>query len=137
MKIISSFILAFIILFFSAGFKISTHYCGDVLVTTKLTTNVVAEGCGMEMNIESDCNSDAPLASDKNCCKDNLINLEIEDDYQPTDLDVSNLNFEFINAYVYVFFNNYFQESHNFNFREYSPPLPQQNIIVEQQTFLI
>lgn len=137
MRTILSIILASMILFFSAGFKIATHYCGDVAVTSVLNTDGVAEKCGMEINIQKNCDSDSPIASSKNCCSDHVLNLEIEDDYQPVDQDASKLNIEFINAYVYVFFNNYFKETKECDFNEYTPPLPQQNIIVEHQAFLI
>ena len=41
MKAIFSVILASMILFLSAGFRVATHYCGDVAVTTSLTTDGV------------------------------------------------------------------------------------------------
>jgi hypothetical protein len=137
MKAIFATILACLILFFSAGFKIATHYCGDVAVSSVLTTNGVAEGCGMEAENAKDCNSESPSASKKNCCNDDIVNLEIEDDYQPNEKGDYSVNVAFVQAYVYVFIHNLFDESREISFKDYSPPIVQHDILVEQQTFLI
>ena len=123
------------ILFFSAGFKIATHYCGGIAVSSILTTDAVAESCGMEINIDTNCNSDRPIVSYKNCCNDDLINLEIEDDYQQIKQYTPSLNITFSSDYVC--FDHNFQENQRCNFNEHAPPLPHQKILVEYQIFLI
>lgn len=137
MKSIFATILACLILFFSAGFKIATHYCGEVAVSTILTTDGVAEGCGMEETSSKDCNSESSSVSKKSCCNDDVVNLEIEDDYQPNEKADYSVNLDFVQAFVYLFINNLFDESKEIEFKEYPPPLVQHNILVEHQTFLI
>jgi hypothetical protein len=135
MKTIVTLILASMILFFSAGLKIATHYCSGIAVSSILTTNTVAEGCGMTINIDTNCNSDRPIVSYKNCCNDDLINLEIEDEYQQIKQYIPSLSITFSNDYV--FFDHNFQENQRCDFNEYVPPLSHQNILVEHQIFLI
>lgn len=136
MKAILSIILASMILFLSAGFRVATHYCGDVAVTTSLTTDSVAEGCGMEKQADSGCNSEFSEISKTNCCKDTVMNLEIEDDYQNSDKS-TNLDIQFVEAFVYVYIQNLFEGYEEAQFNEYSPPLVQNDILVENQVFLI
>ena len=136
MKAISSIILASMILFFSAGLKVATHYCGDVAVSSALTTDLIVEGCGMgsiEINI---CNSELPTATKKNCCNDELVNLEIQDDYEPSK-KTSTIDLDFLNAFVQVFIANQFNAYENIEFIAYSPPLVVQDLLIEHQSFLI
>lgn len=136
MKVILSVILASMILFLSAGFRVATHYCGDVAVTTSLTTDGVAEGCGMEKQADSGCDSESPEISKTNCCKDAVMNLEIEDDYQNSDKS-TNLDIQFVEAFIYVYIQNLFEGYEEAQFNEYSPPLVLNDILVENQVFLI
>ncbi|MDC3220625.1 hypothetical protein OAT71_02305 [Flavobacteriales bacterium] len=137
MRSVISILLATMILFFSAGFKLATHFCGDVAVSTTLTTDGVAEGCGMESNNGNDCESDVPQASKKSCCDDSAVSLVIEDDYQLTEKRSTNLNINFVQAFVYVILNHGFDITEEVRFNEYSPPLVQNDILVENQVFLI
>ncbi len=136
MKAILSVILASMMLFLSAGFRVATHYCGDEAVSVSLTTDGIAEGCGMDAQAKSDCNSDSPEVSKSSCCKDAVMNLEIEDDYQTADKSV-NLDLQFVEAFVFVYIQNLFEGYEETNFKEYSPPLVQHDILVENQVFLI
>lgn len=136
MKAIFSVILASMILFLSAGFRVATHYCGDVAVSVSLTTDDVAEGCGMEAQTKSDCNSNSPEVSKTSCCKDAVMNLEIEDNYQTTDKSV-NIDLQFVKAFVFVYIQNLFEGYEETDFTAYSPPLVQYDILVENQVFLI
>lgn len=137
MKAILSVILASVILFLSAGFKVATHYCGDVAVSSSFSTSGTVEGCGMEMETKNDCNSEVPIISDANCCDDAVVNLEIEDDYQPSEKSFVDIDFQFVQAYVYVYFQNLFGGKGEVTFKEYSPPLVQHDIQVKNQVFLI
>lgn len=137
MKAIVSIILASLILFLSAGFKVATHYCGDVAVNTSIGFDGVAESCGMESKIKNDCNSNSSKISKSDCCKNTVIILEIGDDYQPSNKSISNLDFKFVHAFVHVFFQNLVSRIEVNGYGEYSPPLVQHNILVEHQAFLI
>ena len=136
MKAFLSVILASLILFFSTGFKIATHYCGDVAVSSSFSTSGIVEGCGMEAAQVNDCNSEMPLVSEKNCCNDKVIHLEIQDDYEPSE-KASSLGFTFLSAFVQVFIVNHFSDQEEIEFKDYSPPLVQHDLLVEHQTFLI
>ena len=136
MKAFLSVILASLILFFSTGFKIATDYCGDVAVSSSFSTSGVVEGCGMETAEAIDCNSETPLVSEKNCCNDEVINLEIQDDYESVEKS-STLDLDFLSAFIHVFVSNHFDTNEEIEFKDYSPPLVQHDLLVEHQTFLI
>ena len=136
MKAILSIILASMILFFSAGLKVATHHCGDVAVRSALTTDLIVEGCGMGSVETNICNSEFPTATKKNCCNDELVNLEIQDDYEPSK-KTSTIDLDFLNAFVQVFIANQINTYENIEFISYSPPLVVQDLLIEHQSFLI
>ena len=137
MKATISIILASMILFLSTGFKLATHYCGNVAVSTSLTTDGKAKTCGMEDKKGNGCESNIPKVSKKSCCDESVISLQIEDDYQPTEENSPNININFVQAFVYVLINYGFDNSEEVGFNNYSPPLVQHDILVENQVFLI
>jgi hypothetical protein len=136
MKTFLSIILASMILFFSAGLKVATHYCGDMAVSSSLTTDGFIEGCGMDKMDDKGCNSEGPLATKKNCCSDQIISLEIQDEYQSSE-KANVLNLELLTAFIQVFIVNHYNGYEEIEFKDYSPPLVQQNVLIEHQTFLI
>jgi hypothetical protein len=136
MKSIISIILTSMILFFSAGLKVATHYCGDMAVSSSLTTDGYVEGCGMDKMETKGCNSENPSASKKNCCSDQVVSLEIQDEYQSTE-KTDALDLDFLSAFIQVFITAKFNSYEEIEFKDYSPPLVQHNVLVEHQTFLL
>lgn len=137
MKAILSVILASVILFLSSGFKVATHFCGDVAVSSSFSVSGTVEGCGMEMETKNDCNSEEPTINETNCCNDAVVNLEIQDDYQPSEKSFVDIDFQFIQAFAYVYIQNLVEGNRELTFKDYSPPLVQHDIQVKNQVFLI
>lgn len=125
---IASFQLAILVLLSTFSFTVDKHFCGELLVDVSFTGD--ADGCGM--NMEDDVKM-------KNCCKDELQQIEGQDELQLTSLD--KLSFEkeqflmaLINSYQYLFKKI---DEKSFVFKEFPPPEIQTNFQVAYQTFLI
>lgn len=112
MKAIVSIFLASFILFFSAGLRIATHYCGDTVVESALTTNLTVEGCGMEDSSVKTCSStsESSEASPKSCCSDEVTSLHLEDDYQVSNQIEKTFDLQFVTAFVAVYFDLVFNK---------------------------
>ena len=68
---ISSFTLAFLVLFSTFSFTVDTHYCGDFLVDISFTGE--SDACGMSME---------KISEKKNCCKNEVHQIEGQDTLQ-------------------------------------------------------
>ena len=124
---IMSFILAFLVLFSTFSFTVEKHYCGDFLVDVSYLGET--EGCGMKMD----------ATKKKNCCKDEVENIEGQDELQQS----SNLKFDFKNqqfltaflvSYKDVFINKELEKTY---YKDFSPPDIPLDYQVLYQTFLI
>ena len=67
---ITSLSLVFFVLISTLSFTVDQHYCGDFLVDISFTGD--ADSCGMNMDTESK----------KNCCSDEEISFEGQEDLQ-------------------------------------------------------
>jgi hypothetical protein len=130
---ILSFAMAFVVLFSTMSFTISKHYCGNTLVDTSLFRE--AKSCGMEM--QSSSSNDCSVLK-KNCCSNEQIVVEGQDDLK---LDFPNFNFEqktFITSFVYAYVNLFDSVTkENIHFKDYSPPLIVKDIQVLDEVYLI
>jgi len=126
---ITSIILSFTVLLSTFSFTVDKHFCGEFLVDVSFTGD--AEGCGME--------TDAETAKMKNCCKDEIIKIEGQDELKLTSFDdISFKNQQFLVAVNYSYL-SLFQEdlSLDFVFKEFPPPDITTKFQVVYQTFLI
>ena len=130
---IASFFMAFVVLFSTMSFTIDMHYCGDTLVDTAVFSK--AKTCGMESMETSSCES--PQLK-KNCCSEEQISFEGENELQ---LTFEELTFDqelFLASYVYTYislFEGY--KDISTSFLEYSPPLVVKDIQQLDEQFLI
>lgn len=128
-----SFIMAFVVLFSTMSFTIDMHYCGDTLVETAIFQK--AKGCGMEMESPS---TDGCSIMKKNCCSDEQILIDGQDELQ---LSVDKISFEqevFIASFYYTFINLFEGlEDQVTPFKYYSPPLVVKDIQVLDEVYLI
>lgn len=126
---ITSFTLAFFVLFSTFSFTVEKHYCGDFLVDVSFTGD--ADGCGMQM--------EKVAAKKKNCCKDETHQVEGQNELQLTSLD--KITFEkqqFITAFIYSYQDLFQEKSTNKIFqKDFPPPEIHQNYQITYQTFLI
>lgn len=65
------------------GITFSTHFCMGRAVDNELMVGMHELSCGM-MDIDSSCESETtrPQIMAPNCCDNEFISIEIEDDYQ-------------------------------------------------------
>ena len=130
---ISSILMAFVVLFSTMSFTIDMHYCGDTLVETAVFHKV--KGCGMEMQNPSskDCS-----ITKKNCCSDEQLVVEGQDELQ---VSLDKISFEqqlFIASFVYAY-SNLFEEikENGSSYNDYKPPLVIRQIFKIDETYLI
>lgn len=125
-----AFTLAFLVLYSTLSFTVDKHYCGDFLVDVSFTGEAV--GCGMEMDSKA-------TTKKKNCCKDETLNIEGQDELQLTSFN--KITFEkqqFLTAFVFAYQNLLFDKSKEKSFqRVFPPPEIYQNYQVIYQSFLI
>ena len=127
---ITSFILAFLVLFSTLSFTVDKHYCGDFLVDISFTGE--AQVCGLKMDNTS-------LTKKKNCCKDEVHKFEGQDELQTR--KVENITFEneqFLTAFV-ILFKGLCIENNTDNdlYRDFSPPDIPVSYQILYQYFLI
>ena len=128
-----SILMAFVVLFSTLSFTINMHYCGNTLVETAFFHK--AKGCGMEMDKPSskDCS-----ITKKNCCSDEQLVVDGQDELQ---LQVDTISFEqqvFITSFVYTYINLFeFIDKNVSSYKQYKPPLVIRQIFKIDETYLI
>lgn len=126
---ITSITLSFIVLLSTFSFTVDKHFCGDFLVDVSYSGD--AQGCGMDMDSES--------TKMKNCCKDELVKIEGQDELKLTSFeDITFENQQFLFAFSF-YYQSLFEENleNNFIFKEFPPPEIETDFQVTYQTFLI
>lgn len=125
--------MAFVVLFSTMSFTVDMHYCGDTLMDTAIFHK--AETCGMEMENPL---TDGCSITKKNCCSDEQLAVEGQDELQ---LQVDKITFEqqvFIASFVYTYINLFEGLDNNVSsFEEYEPPLVVKQIFKIDETYLI
>tara|TARA_R110002049_G_C8845587_1_gene536818 strand:- start:160 stop:564 length:405 start_codon:yes stop_codon:yes gene_type:complete len=127
---ITSFVLAFLVLFSTFSFTVDTHYCGDFIVDVSYTGE--AEVCKTDMANDLSLNM-------KDCCSDEQQKIEGQDELQVSShpkFDFKNQLFftSFIISYQNIVFNKTIQKDFS---KEDSPPDFHSNFQVLYQSFLI
>lgn len=131
-KIVSS-VLAFLVLFSTFSFTVEKHYCGDYLVDVSYLGK--ADTCNSDGGVDK-C---ATVIKKKKCCKDEVHQIDGQDEFQKHSLD--DISFDKLKI-VLAFYNAYqsvFQDfekqiaSHQY----YSPPDLVKDIQVLHEVFII
>lgn len=127
---ISSFLLAFLVLFSTLSFTVEKHYCGDFLVDVSFTGKT--KSCGMQMDAVT------PTIK-KNCCKNETHKIEGQDKLQINKIEKISFEKEqfltvFLISYNDLFVNN---KSENNFYKDFSPPDIRLDYQILFQTFLI
>ncbi|CAL2103081.1 conserved exported protein of unknown function [Tenacibaculum sp. 190130A14a] len=127
--------MAFVVLFSTMSFTISSHFCGDNLVEVSYFGK--AKSCGMEM--ENMATLDGCSISKKNCCNDTIDFIEGQDTLKKSSFD--SLSFEqqlFVTSFYYSYL-NLFNTLHDkvVPFKDYAPPLIVKDIQVLDEVYLI
>jgi hypothetical protein len=128
-----SLAMAFVVLFSTMSFAINMHYCGDTLMDSAIFHK--AETCGMEMENPL---TDGCSITKKNCCSDEQLAIEGQDELQ---LQVDKISFEqqtFIASFIYTYINLFEGLDENVSsYEEYKPPLVIRQIYKIDETYLI
>ena len=124
---IASVTMALLVLLSTMSFTVEKHYCGDFLVDVSIIGN--ADSCDMKID----------ASEMKNCCKDEVHQIEGQNELQQSsvdDFDLSKQQFlvSFCISYNDLFIEN---ESKKIYFKDFSPPEILKNHQVLYQTFLI
>ena len=130
---ISSLIMAIVVLCSTMSFTIEKHFCGDILVETAIFHKV--EGCGMEMEKTS---TEGCAITKKNCCKDEQIVIDGQDEMQLSfdkmSLDQQTFMVSFIYSYSTLFESLDEDET---TYKDYKPPLVIKEIFKIDEMYLI
>lgn len=130
---IASFLMALLVLLSTFSFTIEKHFCGDFLVDVSYFGN--AKDCSGESDVDG---CDISVAKKKNCCKEEIAQIEGQDDLRNTSLEQITIKQQFALVfaitYHHLFLSYKKQIDHN---KEYSPPKLVANIQVLHEVFLI
>ena len=111
---ISSALLAFLVLFSTLSFTVESHYCGGFLMDISVVGE--ANDCGMKV--------EQTMAAEKiNCCKDEVIITDGQDELHPASFGT--LNFE-KQQFLTTFYSSYLnllkeESSRNHHLQSLSP----------------
>ena len=137
--------MAFLILTTSVGFSIDMHFCQGNLKNVNLFGK--AKSC-FEMESEgvnshcskkqSSCHKKSTPEDHKACCNNESIDIQLDADF--LDAPAATLNIQqvyFIAAYIFTYFGITTEIFSPENFRHYKPPLPDKDLLVFIQSFLL
>lgn len=137
---IGSVVMAFIVLFSTFSFTISSHYCGDVLVDSSIFSS--AEDCGMAMDHDDGCDTDE---SEKVCnTSDSMHCLNVEKSVEGNTIEQQALDFSelpkvhFALAFVAAYQSLWIEEiPKNLVANYYSPPWVTEDVTILFENFRI
>lgn len=125
--------MAFVVLFSTMSFTMNMHYCGDTLMDTAIFQKVKTCGMDMENPLSEGCS-----VTKKNCCNDEQLVLDGQDDLQ---FHVEKISFEqqlFIASFIYTYINRFEDvNKKTSSFEQYKPPLVIRQIFKLDETYLI
>lgn len=150
---ISAISMALLMLLSSTGYAMDIHYCQDQLKDISLfgkskschekqetptchqTKTSLTDGQKSCHNTKDGVSKTA----EDNCCHNESVVIEKPDlDATPTQsTTVQNIQLEFVAAFIAVYVFNYAVQAEQQPFAQYKPPLPDRDVQVLYQTFLI
>ncbi len=123
----------------STGYTMATHYCGGEAVESKLMLVKHALDCGMA-GMEEACEeemSHGHQLSPKPCCQNEYQTFQVDDTFKTQGIEVAP-NFVFVASFVQSFIlPTLYTPTTLPKYTDYTPPLPEQDIQVLFQSFLI
>lgn len=143
---ISTISMALLMLLSSTGFSMDIHYCQDQLNGVSLIGN--AKSCH-EKQETSPCHKNkkschyqdgnAIQAEKDNCCHNETVVIEKSDldVMTPQITTIQDIQLGFVTAFVKVFLFNYNVQADFQAYTQYKPPLPDRDVQLLYQTFLI
>lgn len=138
MKKFLSISLVFLLLLSHLSLAVGMHFCGGMVVKTELMFGHQHLDCGMSgMDEENNANNTLPHFEKIPCCQNEYSSFEVEEDFKIPSPEKT-LNFEFAFVFVSSFLRPVLLEEVAFSqFKYFPPPIPDRDIQVLFQTFLI
>lgn len=126
-----------VVMFSTMSFTIDMHYCGNHLVGTSFFGK--AKTCGMEQGKTNDKSFDGCSISKKNCCSDEQLIIQGQDDLETTVYTTLTVEQQQL---VVAFFQTYINlygsiEKEKFPYQDHPPPLIVRNIHKLHEVYLI
>jgi hypothetical protein len=127
---ITSALLAFLVLFSTLSFTVESHYCGGLLMDISVIGE--ANDCGMKVE-------QSMSAKKINCCKDEVIITEGQDELHPASFDTLNFKKQQFLTTFYSSNLNLFKEesSRSIIYKAFHRPVIPINFQIKYQSFLI
>ena len=146
---ISAFLLAFLMLSSSVGFSLDLHYCQGNFKNLAFfkqaeTCHDLAKKASSEhcKKMQKPCHkkdiTKSGVECENSCCSHNTILIEADTDlFSAKIIKTDFLSTDFIVAFVYSFITNYSSAEYANKYILYKPPLPDKDLSVLYQSFLI
>lgn len=136
MKRILSILLAIVFLTTNVGYSLATHYCGGKIHKQSFSFMAEELNCGMEDSEKLPCKKPADTIK-KKCCENDVQTFKVTDEFQATAFDIK-LNSQFIVAFTSYYIELFHVDNEIYtDYFNYKPPLPDKDIPVLIQSFLI
>ena len=144
---IAAISMALLMMLSSTGFSMDIHYCQDQMKGISLFGK--AKSCHDKEatppchKIKKSChhqeNDDVNKAEKDNCCHNETVIIEKSDlDATATQIaTIQDIQLDFVAAFVAVYILNYNVQADFQPYAQYKPPLPDRDVQVLYQTFLI
>lgn len=81
MNVFLSLFFSVIILFSNVGIQRDTHFCGGIAVFSEFNFGGDELSCGMKLGENNSCSNSFHFISKKACCKNNIVKLNVDDNY--------------------------------------------------------
>ncbi len=123
----------------NVGLNWATHYCGGIAVNSSLHFGSKDLGCGMD-NDDASCDnsSDLPGFNSQACCNDDIVQIQVINEYQNSAKITLANNIVFLDAFAAT--SDLLIEDADIlhaEYLDYSPPLLKQDIPILISSFLI
>lgn len=120
----------------SMGFTFTTHYCGGFYHSKSLSIGVEDLNCGMEIKADIPCEQTDNVLND-NCCQNEFQEFKITEKFQPATHKID-VDLQFVIAFIDTYIQLISAEKEHYSkYLNYQPPLPDRDIPVLIQSFLI
>jgi len=145
----TALLLAFLMLTTSVGYSLDLHYCQgnfknlaffkEAKSCHELAKKATSEHCKkMQKPCSKKENANTGVECEKQCCSHNTILVEAETDiFSAKIINAELLSTDFVVAFVYSFISNYSSTEYANKYILYKPPLPDKDLSVLFQSFLI
>ena len=139
MKKSIAIIVALFMLMTNVGLTLGTHFCGGKAVSTALQFGMNDLGCGMEdLDTSCDNHSELPGFNAMACCSDEIVQIQVINEYENSAKVTLANNIVFQNAFLIC--SDLLIEDADIlhaEYLDYSPPLLKQDIPILISSFLI